>query len=390
MGIYSRISLIIPKNHIAKALSAILKNSLSYLNAGFIENGDLKIIVNEADYSSFINAFKECGIEARVLKKDGLKFLLKKFKHRLGLVFGLLFVLVVVTLSSKFVWSINIIGNQRLSEDDVLNELNKTNLHLGSYIPNINYKDLHNKILLNSNDISWVSVNITGSVANVYIREKIIEDRAQKNKYSNIVAKSDGQIALISVVEGKKQVSIGDVVKKGELLISGVLDSQSQGVRYVNAQGSVMAYVEKNIEVFIPYESKEKIYIGKPRTKYSYKIFNNLIFFSTKCRNYSEFCDTIEKTDKIKLFNAIDLPIYRSTTTIYEYKYEDVIYSKKQAVDLAFKELRGKMDNILENSELISKNVRTIYDENGVRLFCKLYCLEDISSSVEFYVNNGG
>lgn len=389
-GIYSTVSFVIKKNQIAQALNVILKNSLSYTKAIFLENDDLKIIIHSSNYSAYKKVFFENNIAADFSNEKGLLSYLKLNKHRVGILIGLVFLFTAIMLSSQFVWTINISGNERLTDEEVINELNNAGFFIGSFIPCIDYKDLHNKVLLNSDSISWISVNITGNVANVVIKERLAEKEKEKNKYTNIVAKYDGQIALISVIDGKKQISIGDVVKKGDLLISGILDSQSQGVRYVNAKGEVNAYVNKTIEIKFPYESFEKVLTNNVYIEKSYKIFNKNINFFTKYRNYSDFCDTIEKTEQIKLFNIISLPIYRTTTRYYEYKYQNVSYTKKQAVDLAFKKLRKEMDKELLNAELISKNISTSYDDKCFYINCELYCLEDIASSVEFNVENNG
>lgn len=389
-NIYSTVSFIVKKNQIAKVFNIILKNSLTYIQASFVDNEDLKFTIYYSDYKTYKKIFKNSKIDVTFFNEKGLMSFIKKNNYRSGLLVGFILFLTCIMVSSYFVWDINVVGNEKLSDEDVIKELNGAGFSVGSFAPTINYRELHNRILLNSNDISWISINISGNVANVYVKERLYEKEQEKKKYSNIIAKQDGQIALISVIDGKKQVSIGDVVKKGDLLISGVLDSQSQGVRYVNAKGNIEAYVNKSIKIKIPFTNIKKIPTNNVYRHKSYKIFNKNIFFSLKYRNYSSFCDTIEKKEQIKLFNIVKLPIYCTTTTFYEYEYKTVVYSKEQAIDVAFKELRRKMDIELQNAELISKKVSTHYDNEAFYVCCELYCLEDISSSIEFYVENNG
>ena len=388
--IYSTVSFVVNKNQITKAFDVILKNSLTYIKYSLIDNEDLKITIYSFHLKEYMAVFEQNKINVKFSDEQGFLSFIRKNKHRLGLFLGFVFLIVAIFVSSKFVWCINVEGNKNLTYEDVINELNEAGFSIGSFVPKINYKELHNKILLTSDDISWISINITGNVANVTVKERLKENEYEKTEYSNIVAKSDGQIALISVIEGEKKISIGDTVKKGELLISGIIDSQSQGVRYVNAKGEVKAYVNKVIDIEIPYEANQKTFINNVYKQKSYKIFNKIIFFSTKYRNYGDFCDTIEKMEQVKLFNKICLPIYITTTYFYEYEYKNTAYTKEQAVDLAFKELREKMDAELQNSELISKNVRTSYDEFGFYIHCELYCLEDIAFNVKFNVKNNG
>ena len=387
--IYSTV-VVLNKNDKTRALNVILKGSLTYIKLTYTKDDRLSIIIRTSDVSKYKKAFYENNIDAYFSSEKGALSLMKKIKTRVGLFLGIFILFISIIISSNFVWTINIFGNEHLTDEQVVSELEKAGFSIGSFIPGINYKTLHNEILLNSSDISWISVNISGNVANVFIKETLKEEVENQNKYSNLVAKEDGQIFLISVINGQKMVSSGDVVKKGDLLISGVIDSQSQGVRYVNADGSVLAYVNKNISISVPYNDVVKVYTNVIHSTKKYKIFNKDLFFFTKYGNYDAFCDTIEKTEQIEIFDHIKLPIYRTTTRYYEFEYQNVNFSKEQAVDKAFKELRERMDKELLNVELISKKITTSYDNNYLYLNCELYCLEDIASSVEFSVKNNG
>ena len=87
------------------------------------------------------------------------------------------------------------------------------------------------------------------------------------------------------------------------------------------------------------------------------------------------------------LFGIIELPIEVTTTLYREYQYQEVIYNCSEAIDMAFVNLREKMDASLIEAELISKSVNTYYDENYFYIDCNLYCLENISDTINFTLN---
>ncbi len=389
-GLYSKTNFIVKKERASKALNIIVSKSLTYIKAEFLPNDDLKITIFSWQIQEYKNAFLEVNIEICFGAEKGLLSKIKRNKHRVGILIGFLFLIASLLISSSFVWKINISGNVALTYGEVVDELEKADFHIGSFIPKIKYKELHNKILLSSDKISWVSVNIDGNVANVVIKEKLVENEEHNGKYTNIISKYEGQIALISVEEGRKQISIGDIVKKGDLLISGVLDSQSQGVRYVNAKGTVKAYVNKKIEVKVPYNDTKKVYTGKAYVNKQYKIFNYNIKNLNKCRNCEMVCDIIKKKEQIYLFNHIELPIFCTTVKHLEYEIQNVTYTNEQIINVAFQKLKIEMDKSLLSAELISKKVSTSYDEEYFYIYCELYCLEDIGSEVEFEVENNG
>jgi hypothetical protein len=75
-----------------------------------------------------------------------------------------------------------------------------------------------------------------------------------------------------------------------------------------------------------------------------------------------------------------------STVEYREYEEIPTSYSYDQAVDMAFSELRIRLDEALMNAELISKSISTRRDESGFYLDCKLYSIENIATLVEFEV----
>ncbi len=369
-----------------KALNLLNANNTQFYKSFINEIGELVISISYFKKAKLELLLKENDIPYSVSIKKGLLSFLLEHKHRIGFLVGCLLLVICTLFSGKFVWRIDIQGNYKTTNEEIIEDLQKVGFSLGSYISRLDYNDLHNKFLIESKSISWISVNIKGNVATVMVREKEIGSEANKSKYTNIVAKEDGQIKLISVIDGKKQISIGDVVKKGDLLISGVINSQSQGVRYVNADGSVIAYVNKDLEISIPLKRQEKRYTNDVKKETKYIFFNNIINLFKNNNKNDELYDIIEKTEFIYLFGKIKLPIQRVIKQYYSYEFADVQYTRDYATSLAVKELNEKIDIISANSQIISKDVKTTYENNQISIKCNLYCLEDITKSIEFYV----
>ena len=384
---FGYIKICIPKEYRNLAMNAILINNLPLKKTKILPDLSLEITIRAVNVEKFKSTFADNTIKASYGAPYGALTHIAKYKRRWGAISGILFVVLAVYVSSLFLWRIDIEGNETVSTEEIIKLLESSGCSLGTYIPSINYDKIHNKFLLHSENISWISVNITGNVAKVLVKERLKEDEKPLKQYSNVVSKYDAQIASIHLKDGKKVISIGDVVRKGDLLISGVIDSKSQGVRYVDASGIVMGYVNKPIFIKIPFKSYKKVYTGNDFKEKTIKIFSKTINFSLKYSNSMEFCDKIEDTNKVVLFGIIELPIEVTTTLYREYEYQEVIYNCSEAIDMAFVNLREKMDASLIEAELISKSVNTYYDENYFYIDCNLYCLENISDTINFTVN---
>lgn len=381
-----KIKITVTPDKVNSAFQIILEKSLSYESFSFNVNGEGVFIVSVKNKERFAQEFEKNDIIATFSDNYGLGAVVTKYKKRYGAFIGIFLMLIIVYTSSLFVWDIRIDGNTSTKDEEILKTLNDCGFSLGSFIPKIDYDKLHNTFLLKSDKISWISVNIVGNVANVSVKERMTEEEKPQNTYSNVVAKCDGQIALIRLYDGIKTVKLLDIVKEGDILISGVIDSQSEGVRYVHADGVVNAYVNKHISIKIPMMESVKEYTGTINSDKSVKIFSKYINIFKKNSNCNKFYDKIEVNKNVVLFNKIKLPVVVTETIFSEYVYKDVSYTEREAKELASVKLREELDIALKNAELLSKRVNYYCDYEFYYIECDLYCIEDIAKVVEFKV----
>lgn len=328
------------------------------------------------------------GFKAEILKKHGFLSEIGLISKRPGIIIGIFFMLFFTIISSKFVWKIEIDGNKSVGEEEILAALEKEGFEIGTYIPNIDYDKLHNRVLTNLDKISWISVNVDGNIAKILVEETKKENNQVIIEYSNIVSNEDAQISSIIVKNGELVVTNGMVVKKGELLVSGVIESHALGLRYVDANAKILGYVNKKIEVKIPFKSTTKEYTGVELIRKEYKLFNNISFFSINYGNLPSKYDTIITSEFESFFGINNLPLEVITTKYLEYHEKENIYSLETARDLAFSELKNQLDVSLKNAELVSKDIKTSYDDEFFYITCDIYFIKDICEKNLFRVNS--
>ncbi|MBO5109989.1 MAG: sporulation protein YqfD [Clostridia bacterium] len=319
----------------------------------------------------------------------GLPALFLSHRSRWGIPVGVFIAAFLFFSTQNIVWKINISGNDSISCESILTELSNAGFHVGSKIDPDDLDQLHNQILATSSDIAWISINLSGVVANVEVREhqKATPSTPPESALSNIVASADGLIHQINVKSGKRVVEIGQVVKKGELLISGISDSQTLGARYEQAEGEVYAYINKEIIVTTPTQSLEKVYTGKEFRKIRLNFFGKSINIFSNCGNLPATCDRIEEEIPILLFGRFSVPITVSKETYREYAEQPTTLSVQEAVDLTMARLTREITNKLKSAELISKTVSLHYSNGAVTATCTLYCIEDIATPLTFQIS---
>lgn len=344
----------------------------------FILERDLKKL------SRFCDA--DC-VEFCVEGRYGLLPYLRRYKRRVGIPVGILLFFGILWVSGLFIWEINVTGNETIKEDAIIERLERLGCGIGSFIPALNLQEIYSKLLIASDDIAWISINLRGTVANVEIREiQRPETKKPEGDGANIIAAMDGQIELLEVYAGQPAVKIGDTVRAGDLLISGVIEGRNMGIRYVYARGKVFARVSKEIVIEVPLQTERKTYTGREVTDTTIKIFGKSINISSNSGNLPAFYDKIEKKEQLGFFGVVHVPIFIRTTAYREYEYRPYTLSETEAVREAYNRLKTETAAALADGELLKKNVTAHFTEDAYVIRCTLYCIHNIAVTSEFEI----
>ncbi len=223
------------------------------------------------------------------------------------------------------------------------------------------YEDLveiKSKILEEYPDkIDWLEIEVIGMKYVVKFEERIITEEKEEESYCNIYANSDGLIKSMSIFSGVAAVSVGDYVKKGDLLISGDIIYNSELKASVCAKGNV--YVEKwyDVSVSIPYEYFEEEKTGKMR--YNFFISHN----NKETKILQDRIENYESKD-ILIFDLFGYELYLEKQ--YEIKRIYKSYTEEEilneAKSLALEKINMK---ISDNESILSEKVLKKVENNS-------------------------
>ena len=348
------------------------------------KNGDISLCLSPRGYRRYRKICGERALFGESARETGVLSILRRYRLRFGMFAGALIFALSVFLSSLFVWDINVTGNVNITEAEISERLGAYGFRIGTFIPNADTDEICKHVLLESGNISFIKINLHGTVANVEIRERKSGNAAEEDTApSNLVAKYDGQIERFEVLGGVSAVEYLQPVKKGDLLISGAIDSNALGYRLVRARGNVFARVTLTFSASCAFEKVQKTYTGNEITQKSIKFFSKSIILSKKTIIPYEKYDTIVNEEKIYLFGIIELPIYRVTETYREYAEETQTLSRDEAYDHARKALNEQTEDALEEAEILSRKTVFSEDETGITLYSEVYCIIDIAEEVK-------
>lgn len=311
---------------------------------------------------------KTVGARLSIKEKKGLPFLLHRFKYRKMLFLGLILSIGLIFFLNSFIWTVEIRGNEEVKSEVVIKSLKALNISTGAKKSDISLDDIKSKVILDIDELSYVSAHIKGTKLIIDVKERddetnIVEDETP----CNIVANKKAVIEKIIAQNGKPIVEIGDVVKKNQLLISGkIQDEEMDSPLLVHSEGKVIGITKhseilktsiiKNIkeETGKKHISRELKVNGK-----SLEIMNGEIPFE----NFTESKD-IKRPLKNDLF---DLPV---EIIIHEYK-EIKLKEAEQNIEALKKQNEVKavqtlMDRLKKDDEVLSKVSNHSVDNNTI------------------------
>ncbi len=383
----SRLS--VPAASAAEVFDLCLRCGLSYTDLARDGEGNLTFSLSRRAARRLLTLAEARECRPAVLSEFGLPVLLARLLVRPGLIAGLLLSLCLLLLSGSVVWDVRVTGNTTLSGREVRETLKACGFGIGSPIAGTDIGELETRVLISSDRIAWISVYLDGTVARVQIieREEEAPPETPSRAPANLVAAADGQIEYLELYRGNAVVTAGQAVKKGELLVSGLYDSQVEGYRYTRAAGRVLARTERNFSVSIPLTYEKKCYSEPILTEMTLKFFDFPVKIFKRGGNPPSECDIIEKESAPESSGAPALPF--SVVSQYAYPYTEEIATRtgEEALTLAYAELERRLSAATEGMQLLSKTVTTTLTDTALLLECRITVIEDIAVQAEFEIN---
>ncbi|MGN0641739.1 MAG: sporulation protein YqfD [Huintestinicola sp.] len=186
-------------------------------------------------------------LTVEITDKQGVFYSTKPFHLRFGFLIGLAAAVVMISFLSDRCMIIEISGNEALPDSRILSLLKDCGIYTGSSLSDVDLRRAEQEIVGMEDGISWIGIRNTGSRVVVEVSE--ITEKPQmehKNSPCNIVAAHDAQIKNVKVYSGMLEAMVGDGVKKGDVIVSGTVDTKYGRSYYVHSIAEITGvYTEK-------------------------------------------------------------------------------------------------------------------------------------------------
>lgn len=326
-------------------LNTLIRNRVNVYDVKRISNSKLQFKVDRKDMKTFKNIYKNSKYEVKVKQKMGVPFLAKRIYKQTGMWICAIISLTLLMGTSLFVTDVYIQAPEGIDKVELRKELKEVGIKPGVYKKSIERKEVRDHIMNEFNDIAYVSINVKGTNIFVTVTKKD-ESLAEKKEtnYCNIIAKKNGIINKVIPRSGSQLVNVGDIVRTGDVLVSGA------NTKSIPEVWAITFYESKQNASYI---EQTKVRTGNKKRVYSISFYDKKFVLRRNIdfKNY----EIENKVHAFKLGNYT-FPIKIQTSTFHEVNIKEVKKDKEEVK----KKLKEKALKDLEYAIPVDSRIKNV------------------------------
>lgn len=323
--------------------------------------------------------------------RKGMPYFLARFKKRYAFWVGMGLSMAAVCVLSSFVLTIEVKGNTNVPTAQILTELRRQGLGIGTFGPGLDERTVGNKVLLQLPQLSWLSINLYGTRAEVLVREAVeAPELVDAQEYGSVVARASGIVTRVEALTGEAVVKVGDTVLEGETLISGTVhlegpaysDKPEIGQIQVRASGRVYARTWRTMAAQLLLEAQVKRYTGEETNLWSVTALGRRTDFFGKGGISFDRYDKISHTWTLTLPGGEEMPLAVQRETCRAYELETLAVEPDAAEAMLKERLLEALEEAVGEGEIVSTEF-AVETENGMlTVTLQAECREEIGTFV--------
>lgn len=338
------------------------------------------------DLKRIIALAEECGVELKYHELETLSSKLLRYRRRFGIAVGVVIAAAASLYFSGIVLTIEIQGNSSVSDSVILAALDELDIRQGSFLRDINFHYCEDELRLMVDGISWAAIRHTGNRVVVEVTEIVPKPEMLAERMPcNVVAGKTAQITGTIVRDGMLMRIVGDYVRAGDLLISGVVEDTTGHVTKHHAMGDITGIYEETAVFTAECETEQFTPTGEASDERYLRLFNLKIPLFIGRNDYESFSS--EQTERQLTFFGKNLPIWIIKDSVSETKRSVITHTDEELDMLLMDKIYLYEKNFIDNEvEILSREIKSEKKENSLT-YTVAYTLEgEIGVQKEIFI----
>lgn len=369
-----------------RMINLCAQEGIDFWGVEWLSDTTLRLLTRRRTLRRVMQLAERAGCEVKVEKSHGLPDFLLRFRSRHAFLVGLTLALCAVMIMSRFVLTIQVIGNERVPTAVILTQLRQQGIRPGRYGPSIDRQQAAQEAMLALKEVAWMAINLHGTRLEVVVRETVpVPERVDEQGHWDVVAEADGVITHVEAELGDALVKEGDTVLAGEVLISGTVTMEPPQYsdlpnRYyqTHARGRVWARTWRTLTAIIPLETDRKEYTGEEEQVWTLNVMGRRVVLWGNPDAQRGWEETI-RTNRIVLPGGIVLPVTLQREQYRAYDRKRVQVDREAAQALVEEALYRQLEEQIGADGRVERQAYAARVEGAVlRVTLQAECCEEI------------
>lgn len=293
---------------------------------------------------------RRTGCRVHIVRKAGLPFLWGRLSRRRGLVLGFCFFITALYFFSSVILVVSIDGNEQYDDAYIRSLAAELGARPGQFKTRLDREELANGLILKEPGLAWVGIRVRGTRLIIEVAEKV-KPPLEMDTPTDLVAVKDGLVSDLVIIVGEPVVKPGDTVKRGQILVRGILKPSTAPFAApeetealpepvpVHARGEVWARVWYEGYGEAVLLERERVRTGRRSTVWTLRVDGQTVL--RVGRSSIPFEDYELETAKQRPGERIiRFPVELITESTYEIEHHTHELTREQALDLAAERAR--------------------------------------------------
>ncbi len=344
-----------------------LKSSSVQVSEIKYKKGRLYGKIYRNSFAQICDMAEKSGIPISIAEKRGSIFTIRKYRARYGISIGIILAFLMVAYLSNIVMSVEIYGNEMLTDKQIASLLNDCGIKIGAFIPNIDLRDAERQIVSSSDDIAWIGIRSSGCIIEAEVSEtEPSPEMVSTRTPCNVISSQNAQIVDIKNVHmGMLIPMLYDGVQKGDLLISGTVDDGKGGVYFAHAMGEIIGRYNEKVTFSQPFVDEITNYSDKVTRKYL-NLFGLRIPLFVGKNDFGQ-CEYDESISYFRILN-IELPIGMIISEYHPYQTESILYSPEKARQILEDKIKMYEKNFYSGNDISIIDKEVFFSETDTQM----------------------
>ena len=284
---------------------------------------------------------------------------------------------------SNFIWVIQVEGNINVPSEDIISLMEDMGVEKGKSLKNFDFDRAQQEALLQLPQLSWLAINKIGSTVTIEVKERDLPPEiVPKNTPCHVKAAKDGQIINMEVFSGSEAVARGDMVSKGDIIISGIVQDKKGNVSIKHARANILALTQTQLEVRVSRLQQEKKYTSAEKNKRTLRLLGFRVPLYIKQDPGPDY--DVFTNEKKATFFGLELPFSIETKNYKKFTVENRELTPEEMKELAYKKMEEKAEIEFKTVSVVGKELTEEVSEEEFVLKGEYTCQESIGYEEAF------